>query len=129
MFTAEELARAPSPTGSPETWSLLDRARASFHPQRSGDAVILLDRAIVPIPKPGPGYTATHGSPWDYDRRVPILFWRKGMTGFEQPSPVETVDIAPTLAALVGLQVPASEFDGRCLDLDAGAGDTCGTNH
>jgi len=128
VFTADELARAPSPTGSPETWSLLDRARASFHPQRSGDAVILLDRAIVPIPRPGPGYTATHGSPWDYDRRVPILFWRKGMTGFEQPSPVETVDIAPTLAALLGLAMPEGEFDGRCLDLDAGPDNTCGAD-
>ena len=91
--------------------------------------MILLDRAIVPIPKPAPGYTATHGSPWDYDRRVPMLFWRKGMAGFEQPSPVETVDIAPTLTALIGLAVPEAEFDGRCLDLDAGPGNTCGTSH
>ncbi|QGN55436.1 alkaline phosphatase family protein [Novosphingobium sp. Gsoil 351] len=126
VFTAEELVKAPAPAGSPETWTLLDRARASFNPRRSGDVVVLLDRAIVPIPKPAPGYTATHGSPWDYDRRVPMLFWRKGMTGFEQPSPVETVDIAPTLAALVGLAVPEAEFDGRCLDLDAGPGNTCG---
>lgn len=128
VFTADELAKAPSPAGSPETWTLMDRARASFRAGRSGDAVILLDRAIVPIPRPAPGYTATHGSPWDYDRRVPMLFWRKGMAGFEQPSPVETVDIAPTLAALVGLSVPEAEFDGRCLDLDAGAGNTCGPN-
>ena len=129
VFAAEELAKAPAPAGSPETWTLLDRARASYNARHSGDAVILLDRAIVPIPKPAPGYTATHGSPWDYDRRVPMLFWRKGMAGFEQPSAVETVDIAPTLAALVGLAVPEAEFDGRCLDLDAGPGNTCGTSH
>ena len=127
VFTADELAKAPLPAGSPETWSLLDRARASYRAGRSGDAVVLLDRAIVPIPRPGPGYTATHGSPWDYDRRVPMLFWRKGLAGFEQPSPVETVDIAPTLAALIGLAVPEAEFDGRCLDLDPGAGNTCPT--
>ena len=65
----------------------------------------------------------THGSPWDYDRRVPILFWRKGMTGFEQPLSVETVDIVPTLAATIGL--PVSGLDGRCLDLDPGAASTC----
>ena len=129
VFTADELAKAPAPAGSPETWTLMDRARASFHTGRSGDAVVLLDRAIVPIPKPGPGYTATHGSPWDYDRRVPMLFWRKGMAGFEQPSAVETVDIAPTLAALIGLAVPEAEFDGRCLDLDAGPANTCGASH
>ena len=125
VFTAEELDRAPIPGGSPETWSLLDRARASYFKGRSGDAVVLLDRAIVPIPRPGPGYTATHGSAWDYDRRVPMLFWRRGMAGFEQPSAVETVDIAPTLAALIGLAVPRGDFDGRCLDLDPGPGDTC----
>lgn len=126
VFTAEELAATPMPKGSPDTWSLIERARASFYAPRSGDFVVLLKRAVVALPVPGPGYVATHGSPWDYDRRVPMLFWRKGMTGFEQPSPVETVDIAPTLAALVGLKLPANTFDGRCLDLDAGPGTTCG---
>jgi predicted AlkP superfamily pyrophosphatase or phosphodiesterase len=126
VFTAAELAATPMPTGSPETWSLIERARASFYAPRSGDYVVLLKRGVMAMPVPGPGYVATHGSPWDYDRRVPILFWRKGMTGFEQPNPVETVDIAPTLAALIGLNVPQGTFDGRCLDLDSGAGTTCG---
>lgn len=124
-FTAQELAAAPSPTGSPQDWTLLERARASFDAARAGDVVLLLKRGIAPIAHPGPGYSTTHGSPWDYDRRVPILFWRKGMAGFEQPAPVETVDIAPTLAAVLGLAVPAGAFDGRCLDLDGGAADTC----
>jgi len=126
VFTAAELAAAPAPTGSPETWSLMDRVKASFYQPRSGDMVLVLKRGVVPIPAPGPGYVATHGSAWDYDRRVPILFWRKGMTGFEQPSPIETVDIAPTLVALLGLPVKPGAFDGRCLDLDAGTGTTCG---
>lgn len=57
---------------------------------------------------------------------MPILFWRRGITPFEQPLPVETVDIAPTLAALLNLQkVPADAFDGKCLDLDAGLVSTC----
>jgi arylsulfatase A-like enzyme len=37
------------------------------------------------------------------------------MTGFEQPFAVETVDIMPTLAAMIGLKVPPGEVDGRCL--------------
>ena len=89
--------------------------------------LILLDRAVTPIPEAMPGaYVATHGSVYDYDRRVPMLFWRRGMRAFEQPAPVETVDIAPTLAALVGLRVSEGMFDGRCLDLDGGADNTCG---
>lgn len=124
-FSREELARTPLPTGNPQDWTLRDRARASFDVARSGDVVILLGRAIAPIPEPQLGYTATHGSAFDYDRRVPIVFWRRGMPGFEQPAPVETVDIAPTLAALLGLSVGDGAFDGRCLDLDPGAGNTC----
>jgi predicted AlkP superfamily pyrophosphatase or phosphodiesterase len=124
-FTAQQIAEGPMPTGSPQDWTLLDRVRASYDRERSGDVVSLLKRGVVPIPDPGPGYTATHGSAWDYDRRVPMLFWRRGLPAFEQPIPVETVDIAPTLAALIGLSVPAGTFDGRCLDLDGGPGDTC----
>ena len=126
VFTADELAKTPLPAGNPQDWTLKERARASFDPERSGDVVILLDRAIVPIPEPIPGaYIATHGSAWDYDRRVPILFWRRGVPGFEQPQPVETIDIAPTLAAILGLTLPDGTFDGRCLDIDGGAANTC----
>ena len=125
LFTRDELAKVTTPAGNPQDWTLRDRARASFDPQRSGDVVMLLNRAIVPIPAAGPGYVATHGSPWDYDRRVPLLFWRKGWTGFEQPAPVETVDIAPSLARVLGLKIPEGSFDGRCLDLDGGPGNSC----
>ena len=124
-FAAGELSATPTPSGNPQDWTLRDRARASFDPERSGDVVVLLDRAVAPIATPAKGYTSTHGSPWDYDRRVPLMFWRKGMNGFEQPAPVETVDIAPTLASLLKLKVPDGSFDGRCLDLDGAEGNTC----
>ena len=62
-------------------------------------------------------YTASHGSVWGYDRRVPILFWWKGIEGFQQPVAVETVDIAPTLAKFIGLEIPSHEIDGRALPL------------
>jgi arylsulfatase A-like enzyme len=61
-------------------------------------------------------YVATHGSPWDYDRRVPILFWRPRMPAAARDEPVETVDIMPTLAALIELPVAAGSVDGHCLD-------------
>ena len=125
VFTKAELRAAPSPSGSPEEWSLLDRARASFDPDRSGDFVVLLKPNVTPISSPGRGYVATHGSPWDYDRRVPILFWRKGLRPFEQPLAVETIDIMPTLAALIGLPVAPGTIDGRCLDLAEGPETSC----
>jgi predicted AlkP superfamily pyrophosphatase or phosphodiesterase len=126
VFTKAEIAATPSPTGRPENWSLIQEARASFYPERSGDLLVLLKPNIMSIPERAVmGAVATHGSPWDMDRRVPILFWRKGMRHFEQPLGVETVDILPSLAALIDLPVPQGEIDGRCLDLIAGDGDSC----
>ncbi|MEI9928320.1 MAG: alkaline phosphatase family protein [Sphingomonas sp.] len=124
VFTRAQIAATPPASGPPETWTLIERARASFDTERSGDFVVALKPRVTPIADPVKGATATHGSFWDYDRRVPILFWRKGMVGFEQPLSIETVDIAPTLAATIGLRVPVA-IDGRCLDLDAGPGDSC----
>ncbi len=124
-FSRAEIEAAPVASGPAETWSLVERAKASYHPLRSGDIVVALKPRITPIADPTRGYVATHGSFWDYDRRVPILFWRKGMTSFEQPLAVETVDIAPTLAATIGMKLAAPDIDGRCLDLDPGVGDTC----
>lgn len=123
VFTAEQLRAAPSPSGPPEGWTLIQKARASFDPARSGDLVGLLKPRVTAIADTSHTYLATHGSPWDYDRRVPILFWRKGMVGFEHTGSIETVDIAPTLAAQIGLAMP--KLDGKCLDLAAGRGAPC----
>ncbi|HEV7289678.1 alkaline phosphatase family protein [Sphingomonas sp.] len=124
VFTGEEIMATPSPSGPPESWTLIQRVRASYYPGRSGDFYVSLKPRITPIPVPG-GAVATHGSIWDYDRRVPILFWRKGVTPFDQPNGVETVDILPTLASVIGLPIDPASIDGRCLDLDASAGSSC----
>jgi hypothetical protein len=60
-------------------------------------------------------YVATHGSVWDYDRRVPILFWRPGIAGTTVEHSAETTDILPTLAAMIGLSVEPGSIDGHCL--------------
>lgn len=125
VFARTELAAAPPPVGTPDNWTLIERAKASFDPERSGDFVVLLKPRITPIVDTSRGYVSTHGSPWDYDRKVPILFWRKGMRSFEQTLAVETVDILPTLGALIGLPIPTGSIDGRCLDLDEGPNSTC----
>ena len=125
VFTADELKTVKVPSGDPQDWTMIQRVAASFDPQRSGEVLMMTRRAVVPGTAPQPGYTSTHGSPWDYDRRVPMLFWRKGMAAQELAQPVETVDIAPTLAAMVGLTAPAGTWDGRCLDIDGSEADSC----
>ncbi len=125
VFTQQQLSAAALPSGPPDRWSLLERARASFDPERSGDFLVLLREKVMPIADTSGGYVATHGSPWDYDRRVPILFWRRGFERFEQRKSVETVDIAPTLAAILGLSIAQGSFDGQCLDLIKGPRSNC----
>jgi hypothetical protein len=59
---------------------------------------------------------AVHGSPYLYDRHVPLLFMGPGVEPGVSDEPVRTVDVAPTLAALAGIP-PPSGLDGRPLRL------------
>jgi len=114
VFTARQIRRTSLSTASPDKWSIAQRLRASYDPKRSGDFYVVLKRNVSPIATPGPGYVATHGSVWDYDRRVPILFWRRGMTPSNRPDHISTVNILPTLAAEIGLPL-SGPIDGYCL--------------
>ncbi|MDQ3245461.1 MAG: alkaline phosphatase family protein, partial [Pseudomonadota bacterium] len=114
VFTTQELRETPLPTTTPDRWTLIERARASFDPERSGDLIVLLRRNVTPIVKLT-GAIASHGSPWDYDRRVPILFWRPGMPDSPRDQPVKVADIMPTLAAMLSLPVDRNQVDGDCL--------------
>jgi hypothetical protein len=125
VFTRAEIEAGPEPSGPPDIWTPLQRVRASWHAERSGDFYVMLKPYVTPIPTPSADSIATHSVGAEQDRRVPILFWRRGMAPFEQPQAVETVDIMPTLAALIGLPVAPGSVDGRCLDLDAGPASTC----
>jgi predicted AlkP superfamily pyrophosphatase or phosphodiesterase len=115
VFTSRQIGRIPLPTGSPDRWSIGQMVRASYDRQRSGDLYVVLKRNVSPIVSPGVGYVATHGSVWDYDRRVPILFWRRGMRSAPRHDHISTVNILPTVAAQIGL-VPPVGLDGRCLN-------------
>jgi predicted AlkP superfamily pyrophosphatase or phosphodiesterase len=115
VFTADEIAAAaPTPGESVEALSLAERFHESYDPERSGDIIVAFKQyATLGLPRSEGDNVAGHGSPWDYDRRVPILFWRTGIGPERRPEPIETVDIAPTLAAMVG--VPTPQVDGHCL--------------
>jgi hypothetical protein len=125
VFTRADIAAAAEPSGPPDQWSLGQKVKASFDPERSGDFVVLLRPWVTPVYDTSRGYVAAHSSPWSYDQRVPLLFWRKGMRPFEQPLAVETVDILPTLAATIALPIKPESIDGRCLDLIDGPQSSC----
>lgn len=113
-FSRHQIANTAMPSGNPVAWTLIQRARASFDPERSGDIIVFLKSHITPIADTR-YYVSTHGSPWDYDRRVPILFWRRSMAPAAPQDAVETVDIMPTLAAMLGVPLGPPAIDGHCL--------------
>ncbi len=115
------------PDTPPDELRVEERFSESIDADRSPDILIAFKPyATLGHIDPAGNYIAGHGSPWNYDRRVPILFWRPGAAGYEQYLPIETVDIAPTLAAIVGVSHPP--VDGRCVDLDRTAANTCPVN-
>jgi predicted AlkP superfamily pyrophosphatase or phosphodiesterase len=111
-------AEAVPDSVSPEELSVAERMRRSVYPGRTGDVLIAFKPDRVPATA-GATYVSTHGSPWDYDRRIPILFWWKGGAPRERVLPMDTVDIAPTIAAVTGVKPPA-DVDGRCRPLGSG---------
>lgn len=115
---------APADTREPEALDLRSRLRLSVVADRSPEIMY----GLTPFTVRGGGRIGSsvmnHGSIWDYDRRVPILFWTPGGTPQERPAPVRTVDIAPTLAHILKLETP--ETDGRCIDLGLFGAEPCG---
>ncbi|MBU1345846.1 MAG: alkaline phosphatase family protein [Alphaproteobacteria bacterium] len=117
-WTIEDVLASPlpSPGHSPQELSLLQRHRLSAVAGRSPDIVLALQPNTTTVAGRVGGTLSTHGTPWDYDRGVPIVFWSPGMTGQERFFPARTIDIAPTLANVVGVEMPEA-VEGRCMDL------------
>ncbi len=74
----------------------------SFHSRRSPDVFIQFKKFYIP------GLTGgtSHGSPYDYDTRVPLLILYPGFPGKKVSERIETVDLAPTLAKLLHIDIP-----------------------
>ncbi len=89
----------------------LEAYRHTFHPDRTGDLFLRFKKFhLLRTSKQG----TTHGSPYEYDTHVPIVFCGPGVKNSNYSQRVRTVDIAPTLADILGIK-PISEIDGRSL--------------
>ena len=83
-----------------------------IHVKKSADVFVLLE----------PGYLyrnphgTSHGSPYDYDAHVPLLFAKKEREKNMISSHAETVDIAPTILNLLNIKLNNS-FDGKVLPI------------
>ncbi len=91
-------------------------AQLGYYPGRSGDLLIALEPYWIysdPHADGSPGTGTTHGSAYDYDQRVPVLLYGWGVKKGTFDQAAAPLDIAPTLAELCGIHMPAT--DGRIL--------------
>ncbi len=116
-FTREQaLAAIPDKALPMDEYSMLQRFAVNADAKRSGDIFVSIRPYVFGgFPEKLGDTVASHGTPYNYDRRVPILFWWPGATPQERPLPIATVDIAPTLANALGLAVPL-QMDGKPID-------------
>jgi hypothetical protein len=78
-------------------------ARNSHVPGRSGD-LFVIPRFGVLLSATGLG--TSHGSPWEYDTHVPLIFWGGRVKARVFSAPTTPYDLAPTLASWLGVDLP-----------------------
>lgn len=55
-----------------------------------------------------------HGTPWAYDRSIPLLFWGGDIVVGRKNDPTQSLDLAPTMAELLGVSAP-KDLPGKSL--------------
>jgi predicted AlkP superfamily pyrophosphatase or phosphodiesterase len=89
--------------------------RNNFYSKRSGDIYLVFEPNWFINDFDGLTVASTHGSPWNYDTYVPIVFAGAGLDAENVTRKIHTVDIAPTLSAYLGIKAPSGAF-GNVLD-------------
>ena len=109
VYTRTEL-KSGSRAGAP----LFDAVRKTWYSERSPDLQFALKPNWMLASATS---TTTHGSPHPYDTQVPILMYGpRWIAPGRIDAPVHVVDIAPTLAQLLGVSAPSTS-EGKPLPL------------
>ena len=107
VYTREDL-RTPRASGSDP---LLPLFQNGYYEPRSPDLTVLLKQNVYLSNLVG---GIGHGTAYDYDRHVPVVFMGPGIRPGSYTMPAGPEDIAPTLALILGLPLQR-EHDSRLL--------------
>jgi predicted AlkP superfamily pyrophosphatase or phosphodiesterase len=105
VYTGEEI-RELSPTTALER-----RIKNGYREGRSGDVLVVLKPYLI---EGDEQQGTTHDSPYDYNAHVPLLILGPGIRPGVYNGPASPADLAPTLAALLGI-ADSVKTDGRIL--------------
>jgi len=73
-----------------------------YNQKRSGDILIVGDPGFISYSKTG----STHGSGFNYDTHVPLIFYGFGINKGETVERTEITDVAPTISSLLNISFP-----------------------
>ncbi len=96
-FTQSEVFEGMTP--------LAKAVRRSWEPSAAGDLYVVPDEGKL-LGSVSESVRFSHGTPYEKDTHVPILFFGAPFTDGLYDEPIETVDIVPTVAEALGLDMP-----------------------
>jgi predicted AlkP superfamily pyrophosphatase or phosphodiesterase len=105
VFTRDDLLRGEAAADSPAR-----AVQLGFYGPRSADLVLLPEPYYMFGAAPG----TTHQTPYSYDNHVPLIFYGPGIRRGVRYEAVTINDVAPTLAAILGIETPGGA-SGRIL--------------
>jgi hypothetical protein len=96
----------------------------SLRPDQAGDFYLVPSPGTFFDPDLATGYGMNHGSPYLYDRAVPLVVRAPGRVtaGATRPAPTSFAAFARTAASLLGIPEPKALADSDALDLTAPTG-------
>jgi predicted AlkP superfamily pyrophosphatase or phosphodiesterase len=99
VYTAQEFLNNE---GNNDKWR--EMVRLGFDAKRSGDVLFILQPGYLPIHDESERMGTSHGSAFNYDTHVPLMWYGGGLHPKDIFRPLEIVDISATLTHLLFLQ-------------------------
>ncbi len=112
VYTKEELLSKTS-----ENWQQM--VASGYDKERSGELIFILQPGYLPKTSDTPGSHkgTSHGSAFNYDTHVPVLFYGKDILPQDVFTPYEIVDITATLVHILDVQRPNTAVGKPMLEL------------
>jgi predicted AlkP superfamily pyrophosphatase or phosphodiesterase len=109
VFTRDDLLR-----GSEGTDRIARAVQLGFYGPRSADLILVPEPYYLFTDRRPPPRSTTHLTPYSYDSHVPLIFMGPAIRGGSYYGRVVVNDVAPTLAAILGVESPSGS-SGRIL--------------
>jgi hypothetical protein len=97
------------------TANMAMRVQNGFQPKRSGDVLIVFESGYSGY---GDGYLADHGSGYNYDTNVPLIWYGQNIKKGESWQLHYITDLAPTLSMILRIKYPSACIGNPMLEIN-----------